>query len=182
VRALTFGAIGAAAAFVFVASGIPALGADNGTVAVSVTPKVACLTVAPPTVNLGNQSFSDPVNTSKVVAQTRPSIGLCGPNEKVLVHGTDATSSASKWTLSGAAGDPCAEGRNVLHELVVNVGVPTTQQHEIRLTTADSLLYPAPNQGAVSSFPVELEVEMPCGGSDGAGVANTFSYVFTATA
>jgi hypothetical protein len=151
-------------------------------VAVTVTPKVACMTVGPTTVALGTQSFSDPSKPDKVVAPVKPVIGLCGqPNQKVLVHGTDASSTSSKWTLTGAAANPCAEGPNVFHELVVNQGVPAQQQQEIRLTTNDSLLFPAAGQ-ASTSFPVQLELEMPCGGSGGAGIASTFSYVFTATA
>ena len=179
--ALAFGAIGAATV-AFVASGLPARGSDNATVAVTVTPKVACLTINTTTVGLGQQSFSDPSNANKAIAQSKPQIALCGANEKVMVHGTDATSSVpSRWTLSGAGGNPCAEGPNVFHQLVVNQGVPAQQQHEVRLTKDESALYPLAGQTG-SSFPVQLEMEMPCGGSDGAGVPSTFSYVFTAVA
>ena len=174
------------AAAALAASAAPAFTADSGSVTVNVTaqaPAAPCLTVTPETVDFGTLPFSTPSGapfTTKNITLT--SCGSAGEN--LLGSATNANGPSGTWVLvnpvlSGGVGPIC----------------PTTDTFYMDIFTfafLDLFLSgtPAPvlasdgGPPAVLSpgtaYPSQLNLAMPCQGSNGAGESKTFTVTFMA--
>jgi hypothetical protein len=180
-RKLAFAATAASLA-VLVGGAVPALSSESGAVAVSVSaeaPAAPCLTVTPASVDFGTRPFS---GASPSLGRADLTFRNCGTAiENVLGSATDASSPAGTWTLVqrfGGTVSPC----------------PTLDTFNLNITVtgAGGLPFgytPAPLRdanaqiGAFSpgvSYPGQLDLTMPCQGSNGPGETKTLTATFTA--
>lgn len=155
-------------------SPITALAADSGTVDAQVTVATPCIIVSPTAVDFGTLSFT----TLAVQGYSQRSIQLqnCGTSpEQVYVRGTDATLGGSTvWSL--VAADPCSGG---LNEYFLRARDNSNTGPFVGLTTTDQALETV--SAGSNALTNELQLVMPCTGSDGAGQTVTFQAIFTAT-
>jgi hypothetical protein len=186
-RRYLFGAL-ALAAVAMAATAVPALSADSGTVAVSVTaqaPAAPCLTVSPGTVDFGTLPFSGS-NTDITRGEADITFNFCGTaNSQILLGSTTpATGPSGSWTPQNDGGgvqpsvQPCP-GPNQFYLAIFDSG-----------TTGPALYMtgtPAPVLGAggnplqlTGSIVTKLAIRMPCKGSNGAGETKSLTATFTA--
>ena len=161
-------------AAVWAGPALPALAADSGTVDAQVTVATPCIIVSPPSLDYGTLPFSTVGNQgygARAIVLTN-----CGSSqEQMFAHGTDATANNTTiWTLQ--ASEPCSAG---LNEYFLRARDNSNTGPFVALTTVDQVLETvgAGNDALTN----ELQLVMPCVGSDGAGQAITFQAVFTAT-
>jgi type 1 fimbria pilin len=182
------------AAIALAASAAPAFSDGSGAVAVSVTaqaPPAPCLTVTPTSVDFGTLPFSTPSarrESDRLLVRTRN----CGTAaENVSAAGTDATGPSGVWSLGDfsqdapASGNPC-DARPNLYFLGTNGSDgPDVHLESNPITKTARLLGTYPNNAPGVWAPnaaadIQLELEMPCQGSNGAGETKALTTTFTA--
>lgn len=162
---------GALAACMLAAMAGPALGDDSGTVAAQVSVAAPCITVTPAQLDFGtlglSQSAASPTTGSRALG-----VENCGAgSQNVLARGTNAASTGgAAWTLEPNQGDLCSTPNRFTQRI-------DTGPLSIPLSVQNAPIAPVAG-GQTASWNALLV--MPCSGSDGAGQAMTFSYVFTA--
>ncbi len=173
-RSLNRLAVAVALATVWASSAIPVLAADSGTVDAQVTVATPCIIVSPTTVDFGTLPFT----TLAIQGYGARSIQLqnCGTGpEQMYVRGTDATfGSSTVWTL--VAADPCSGG---LNEYFLRARDNSNTGPFVGLTTTDQVLETV--SAGSNALTNEIQLVMPCTGSDGVGQTVTFQAIFTAT-
>jgi hypothetical protein len=184
-RMRLFTVVGALAASALAAGAVPALSADRGTIAISITaqaPPAPCLTVTPGSVDFGTLPFSTIALDS--FGRTNITVDNCGSaGQNLLAATTDATGPSGSWTpiaFSGAP-DPCQTlNRNGFY---LELFTPDPFRSLFMTGT------PAPVRQATSGMPevfpageqvFRLSILMPCVGSNGAGETKTLTATFTA--
>lgn len=162
------------AAALWVASAAPLLAADNGTVDAQVTVATPCILVSPSTLDFGTLPFTTLSNQG--YAPRAIQIENCGTSQEQLFgRGTDATANAvTVWTLSDT--EPCNGG---LNEYFLRARDNSNTGPFVALTTVDQPLEVVGSGNLALTN--ELQLVMPCAGSDGVGEVVTFQAVFTAT-
>lgn len=161
---------------VAVISGVPAFGADNGTVNATVSVQdVPCMTVTSSGINYGSRSFSTQASPVQVTGNIT-SIATCsGSGQTVFVKGGQATDGAGAvWSLAGALSCPTTD--QYVHE----VDNPNNGASYIALTTN------ATNFGTLNASPssipnIPTRLTMPCTGSSGLGKTMNMQILFTVT-
>ena len=160
------------------AGAVPAFTADNGTVTLTVTaaaPASPCIEFATPPgtqVGFGTHPFSTAAQVSTGLGDVAPRFSNCATvSESFLISGTDATSSATTWTLAGGVGNPCpTQG---VYRLFYN----TDNFGSWPITKTNALLQNLSNQAttfaAGEAHNLGIELAMPCQGTGGGG--QTFS-------
>jgi hypothetical protein len=159
---------------VAVISGVPAFGADNGTVTATVSVQdVPCMTVTSSGIDYGAKVFSgaSPVQATGTIT----SIGTCSSAaQTVWVKGASATATGVTWTL--VAGLACPTTNQYVHE----VDNPNSPASFVPLTNTNQ------NFGTFNAQPhsipnIPTRLTMPCTGSAGAGQTISTQILFSAT-
>jgi hypothetical protein len=175
----------ALAAVAMTATAVPALSADSGSVAVSVTaqaPAAPCLTVTPGAVDFGTLPFSRS-NGEQIGAHAGVTITNCGTaGQNLLAATTDAVGPGGSWrplALSGTADICTAPDRFYL-------SLASTSRPDLYLVGTPAPVL-ATGGGPPAVFPpgangFQLLIIMPCQGSNGAGETKTLTATFTAVA
>ena len=169
---------------VFVASAVPAIGSDSGTITGTVTAAAPCITIGTDTVDFGTLPFStDPYGSppgrieSRTLRDVSSYTNCSGAGASVYHRGTDAqsTTSSTKWTLGdgGGGANTCFEPN--VYKLAI---WPQDGNAGFVVDKTNRLLETAP-AGATRGLGVTLH--MPCTGSSGAGENLAFQYILTAT-
>lgn len=168
--------LAAAVALTTAWAGLPitALSAESGTVDAQVIVATPCIIVSPTALDFGTLSFT----TIAVQGYSPRAIQLqnCGNSpEQMYVRGTDATvAGTTVWSLVPA--DPCSGG---LNEYFLRARDNSNTGPFVGLDKTDQFLETV-GAGSIG-LTNELQLVMPCTGSDGAGQTVNFQAVFTAT-
>jgi len=166
-------AIGVALATAWAGSAIPALAADNGAVDAHVTVATPCILVAPPSLDYGTLPFTTPTNQGYGARSIQ--LQNCGSSqEQLYARGTNATGTGATWALVPA--DPCSGG---LNEYFLRARDNTNTGPFVALTTTNQVLETVGAGNAALTN--ELQLVMPCAGSNGIGVTMTFQATFTSS-
>jgi hypothetical protein len=170
------------AAATLAAGAVPAFTADSGTITVSITaqapPAAPCIELLDPPgtlVDFGTHAFSTLNQPSGAPGDVEPTFRNCSTaDEKVLIHGVDATAPPVTWTLDPNGPYPCGESspRNA-YQLVSRVDGASPLF--LATTPATRLASAAPG----ATHTLALDLIMPCSGSDGAGRTFTTSIHLT---
>lgn len=186
------------AAAAFAAGAVPAFSADSGAVNLTITaeaPPAPCLLVSPAGIDFGTQPFSKPGVRNQGYGATPARTESCSTApQNVSVVGTDATGPSGNWELAfwateaPANGNPCESARRNIYFLGTNGSSGDTTLVRDAITKTPRLLsdYDASNTiipgvwqpGGVAN--IQLELIMPCEGSNGAGEQKSLSITFTA--
>jgi hypothetical protein len=175
----------AVAASYFVLSGLPAFGADSGTVNAKVAVASPCVTVGPGTgVDFGTLEFaSTPQQVQGNQGNGTSTVSNCSPSgENIFVRGTNAAgASGASWSLV-ARTQPvgtCDLGTNK-YVLKVNAydSTWTTLFGGVDATPTSQALF---QSGAGATANIDYDLWMPCSGSGGAGETMSFQIIYTAT-
>jgi hypothetical protein len=173
------------AAIALTAGAVPALSADSGAVAVSVTAQAAaapCLTVSPSSVDFGTLPFSTNNGAGLSKGETDITVNFCGTStgQNLLGSTTNATGPGGSWTPLAYDGTihPCPD----LNQFYLSIFGFTSFELNMNGTPAPVL---ASLGGPPAVFPLgdkvfRLSIRMPCQGSNGAGEAKTLTATFTA--
>lgn len=179
IRVLIGGAVVAVA--YFVASSLPAFSADNGTINAQVTPAAPCITLDKTSLNFGTAPFSPQQGVSSF--QVPGSVTSCtGTAQKLYGRGTDAKNAAASvtWTLDDSGQLPCNLANNQYQLSAGDSG--GTNNWGVYLSTANKqLLGTGGMLAANTTRTIDSGLRMPCAGSDGAGQAMSWQYIYTAT-
>jgi hypothetical protein len=173
------------AAVAMVVTALPALSADSGTVAVSVTaqaPAAPCLTVTPDSVDFGTLPFS--TSTRSSAGSQNITADFCGTaaGQNLLASTTDAMGAAGSWTPRASSGSPLAPLCPATNQFYLLLAGGSTGPPLVLTGTTAPFLTDA---GSAAVFPggnklLQLDLEMPCQGSSGAGETKTLTATFTA--
>jgi hypothetical protein len=167
-------AIGVALATAWAGSALPALAADNGAVDAQVTVATPCIIVSPTALDYGTLPFTTSANQGYGARLIQ--LQNCGTSqEQMYARGSNATIGASTvWTLVPA--DPCSGG---LNEYFLRARDNSNTGPFVGLTTTNQVLE---SVGAGNNaLTNELQLVMPCAGSNGVGQTVTFQAIFTST-
>lgn len=197
-RTRLLAAVVALAGLLLAAGAVPAFTADSGTVNVTVAaepPPAPCLLVSPGGVDFGTNPYSRPGARSNAYGDAPVRTESCSTApQNVSVVGTDASGASGSWELGYWAtdappqGNPCDASRGNLYFLGTNgsSGDPSLIRDSIAKTPRLLSDYDANNQvipgvwqpGGVAN--IQLEITMPCQGSNGAGEQKSLSISLTA--
>lgn len=173
-RSLNRLAVAVALATAWASSALPVLATDSGAVDAQVTVATPCIIVSPTTVDFGTLPFTTPL--AQGYAARSLQLENCGTSaEQLYVRGTDATLGGNPvWSL--VPSDPCSAG---LNEYFLRARDNSNAGPFVGLTTTDQTLETVP--AGSNALTNELQLVMPCTGSDGIGQTLTFQAIFTAT-
>jgi hypothetical protein len=150
-------------------SALPALGADSGTLNMSVAVASPCLTIAPESAAFAAQTFSASAESpSTTDLDTRPTVTNCSESSEALfVRGTDAVGSVgARWTL----GDPQS----------IAVNHYALKSGSQALSVGNEPVASGPLAAGDVTRPAVV-LYMPTAGSDGSGQTMSMSLTYTAT-
>ena len=178
----------ALAAVATAATAVPAFTASSGSVTVSVTaraPAAPCVTVTPNTVNFGTLPLSTAPGSAS--GQANITIGNCGTaGQNLLAAATNASGPSGSWTLFnpapggiGSVGSPCPTTDRFYLSIFMFV-IPAMYLGETSAPVLSSVAGPPALLAAGTNYPSQLEITMPCQGSNGPGEAKTLTATFTA--
>jgi hypothetical protein len=155
-------------------SASPMLAAEDGAIDAQVTVATPCIIVSPASLDYGTLPFSSAGNPGYGARAIQ--LQNCGSSaEQMFARGTDATiGDSTVWALVNA--DPCTGAPN---EYFLRARDNSNTGPFVGLTTTNQVLETvgAGNDALTN----ELQLVMPCVGSDGAGQIVTFQAIFTAT-
>jgi hypothetical protein len=165
----------------FALSPLPALGAESGSVALSIQVATPCITVGPASLVFPSKTFSvSSASPSTATASPRHVVTNCGGSTELLFargsNATNAGGSAATWTLVPPASIDTNKYALALDEWDVaksaSVGGPALSLQDKPLSSLDP-----------SKPPREFDavITLPTAGSDGAGQTMGMSITYTAT-
>ena len=173
------------AAIALAAAAVPALSADSGTMAVSITaqaPAAPCLTVAPGSVDFGTLPFSTDNAGGISRGNAEISFDFCGTatSQNLLGSTTSATGASGSWTPRNDGGSiqPCPEPNQFYLSTFEANGFPGLYMTGTPAPVLGAGGVPAAfPHGTLFNF---LTIRMPCQGSNGPGETKTLTVTFTA--
>lgn len=154
----------------------PSIGAEGGTVnATVVAAPPPCITLDRTNVDFGTLSFVTAPGISGVQTVAVTNCAGGGFDESLLVSATDATTAIGSpvWSLQPTV-DPCTAGIDVFGLGVQNLGGGGT-------AAESGLFNPVGSVPAAGAASVDLELTMPCQGSNGQGESFGFDVNFLVT-
>ena len=170
----------------FAASAAPALTADNGTVAVTITaaaPPAPCLTVTPGTVDFGTLPFSSDNGSGRKESNSDITVTNCGTaGQNLLGSTTNAAGPGGSWTATSYYPSLTVEPCPAPDRFYLSIFGFTVPALYMTATPAPVL---ASSGGPPAVFPAgdkvfRMGLLMPCVGSNGAGETKTLTATFTA--
>lgn len=172
-------AIAIATAALLAGLATPTLATDTVTVQAQVSIDAPCLTVSTTSIDFGRSLFSTDVLLG-LRSQPFTYASCSGTAERVYARATDASGSSASWSLVPGIGD-CSLGSLNEFSLLARGDVSGEQRipQTWGLLTVDSEIETLVADAAGSA--TELEVTLPCQGSDGAGETMSFQITFTAS-